>query len=52
MIDEEVDSSNPHGEAFRAKPVYGKSSVGFNSNEHRSFETMSIIGDGPLGKHE
>ena len=28
MIDEEVDSSNPHGEVFKVKPVYGESSVG------------------------
>ena len=28
MIDEEVDSSNLHGEAFKAKPVQGESSVG------------------------
>ena len=28
MIDEEVDSSNLHGEAFKAKPVEGESSVG------------------------
>ena len=28
MIDEEVDSRSPHGEAFKAKPVYGELSVG------------------------